>query len=129
METCPTCNLQYQRENKSNHALTITVLAAISQYFSRKCKKKIINLADKSCHLQSDEHKIKKSWYFEVSYRDKNIIPKFSTNKSTTHEEKEVISRINNNLTDKTYTNVNPEFNQVDGLIKRATDGCGKNFQ
>ena len=40
--------------------------------------------------------------------------------KSTTHLENEVISRVNNNLTDKAYTYLNPEFDQVDGLVKKS---------
>ena len=48
--------------------------------------------------------------------------------KSATHIENEVISRINNNLTDKTYTHINPDFEQVDNLIKSAIDECTQHF-
>ena len=56
METCPTCNLQYKRNNKYNHELTNTHLAANNQYYCQQCKK-IVSLADKRFHLQSNEHK------------------------------------------------------------------------
>ena len=36
--------------------------------------------------------------------------------------ENEVISRKNKNLTDKTYTNLSPEFDHVNGLVKRNID-------
>ena len=42
--------------------------------------------------------------------------------------EKEVISRINNNLTDKTYTYINPDFEKVDNLFKRTIDECTQHF-
>ena len=48
--------------------------------------------------------------------------------KSAAHIEKEVISRINNNLTDKTYTYINPDFEKIDNLIKRAIDECTQHF-
>ena len=32
MEFCPTCNLQYKRNNKNSHDLTNTNLAANNQY-------------------------------------------------------------------------------------------------
>ena len=56
MEHCPTCNLQYKRNNKYNHELTNAHLAAINQYYCQQCKR-ILNLADKRFHLQSNEHK------------------------------------------------------------------------
>ena len=43
-------------------------------------------------------------WYCDVCKKDININTKSSHIKSATHIENEVISRINNNLTDKTYT-------------------------
>ena len=33
METCTTCKLQYKRNNKYNHKLTNTHLAASNQYY------------------------------------------------------------------------------------------------
>ena len=67
-------------------------------------------------------------WYCEVCKRDINIITKSSYIKSASHIENEVISRINDNLTDKTYTYINPDFEQVDKLIKRAIDECTQFF-
>ena len=55
MEHCPTCNLQYKRINNYNQDLTNTHLAANNQYYCQQCKK-ILNLADKRFHLQSNEH-------------------------------------------------------------------------
>ena len=48
--------------------------------------------------------------------------------KSAAHIEKELLSRINNILTDKTYTYINPDFEKVDNLIKRAFDECIQHF-
>ena len=48
MEYCPTCNLQYKRNNKYNHELINAHLAAINQYYCQQCKR-ILNLADKNC--------------------------------------------------------------------------------
>ena len=39
MEHCPTCNLQYTQNNKYNHDLTNTHLAAIYQYYCQRCKR------------------------------------------------------------------------------------------
>ena len=65
METCPTDNLQHKRNNKHNHELTNTRVAA-KNYYCQQCKR-IINLADLRKHLQSNEHKIKeKMFYCEV---------------------------------------------------------------
>ena len=36
MEHCPTCNLQYKRNNKDNHELTNTHLAANNQYYCQQ---------------------------------------------------------------------------------------------
>ena len=128
MEHCPTCNLQYKRNNKNNHDLTNTHLAANKQYYCQQCKK-VINLADKRFHLQSNEHKnSKRMWYCEVCKKDININTKSSHIKSAAHIESEVISRINNNLTDKTYTYINPDFEKVDNLVERAIDDCTKYF-
>ena len=128
MEHCSTCNLQYKRNNKYNHELTNTHLAAINQYYCQQCKK-IINLADKRLHLQSDEHKnSKRMWYCDICKKDININTKSSHIKSATHIEIEVFSRINNNLTDRTYTYINPDFEKVDDLVKRAIDDCTKYF-
>ena len=129
MEHCPTCNLQYKRNNKYNHEITNTHLAANNQYYCQQCKR-IINLADKRFHLQSNEHKnSKRMWYCEVCKKDININTKSSHIKSAAHIKNEVISRINNNLTDKTYTYINPDFEKVDNLVERAIDDCKKYFR
>ena len=60
-------------------------------------------------------------WYCEVCKKDININTKSSHIKSAAHIENEVISRINNNLTCKTYTYINPDF-------ERAIDDCTKYF-
>ena len=128
MEHCPTCNLQYKRNNKFNHELTNAHLAASNQYYCQQCKR-ILNLADKRFHLQSNEHKnAKRMWYCEVCKKDININTKSSHIKSAEHIENEVISRINNNLTDRTYRYINPDFEKVDDLVKRAIDDCTKYF-
>ena len=128
MEHCPNCNVQYKRNNKYNHDLTNTHLAANNQYYCQQCKR-ILNLADKRLHLQSNEQKnSKRMWYCDVCKKDININTKSSHIKSATHIENEVISRINNNLTDKTYTYINPDFEKVDNLVERAIDDCRKYF-
>ena len=66
--------------------------------------------------------KVKECGIGESSKKDTNIITKSSHIKSATHIENEVFSRINNNLTDKTYKYINPVFEKVDNLIKRAFD-------
>ena len=104
MEHCPTCNLHNKRNNKCNHELTNTHLAANNQYYCQKCKR-ILGLADKKFHLQSNEHKnSKRMWYCEVCKKDININTESSHIKSAAHIENEVISRTNYNFTDKTYT-------------------------
>ena len=60
--------------------------------------------------------------------KDVNINIKSSHIKSATHIENEVFSRKNNNLTDKTYTYINPDFEKVDNLVERAIDDCTKYF-
>ena len=129
MEHCPTCNSQYKRNNKYNHELTNTHLATNKQYYCQQCKK-ILNIADETFHLQSNEHKNRKKrmWYCEACKKDININTKPSHIKSATHIENEVISRINNNLTDKTYTYINPNFEKVDKLNKKAIDECTQHF-
>ena len=128
MEHCPTCNLQYKRNNKYNDELTNAHLAAINQYYCQQCKQ-IINLADKRFHLQSDEYKnSKRMWYCDLCKKDININTKSSHIKSAAHIENEVISRINNNLTDRTYRYINPDYERVDNLVKRAIDDCTKYF-
>ena len=67
--------------------------------------------------------------YCESYKKDININTKSSHIKSAANIENEVISRINNNLTDKTYTYINPDFEKVDNLVKRAIDDCTKYFQ
>ena len=64
----------------------------------------------------------------EECKKDKNINTKSSHIKSAAHIEKEVNSRIKNNLTDKTYTYINPNFEKVDNLFKRAIDECTQHF-
>ena len=128
MEHYPTCNLQYKGNNKNNHELTNTHLAANNQYYCQQCKR-ILSLADKRFHLQSNEHKnSKRMWYCEAYKKDIKISTKSSHIKSAAHLEKEVISRINNNLTDKTYTYTNPDFEQADNLVKRAIDESTQHF-
>ena len=124
MKHCPTCNLLYKRNHANNHELTSTHLAAKNQYYCQQCKR-IINLADKRFHLQSSEHKnSKRMWYCEACKKDININTKSSHIQSAAHIDNEVISRINKNLTDKTYTYNNPDIEHVDNLIKRAVHGC-----
>ena len=67
-------------------------------------------------------------WYCEACKKDININTKSSHIKSTAHIEKEVISRIKNNLEDKTYTYINPDFEKVDNFFKRAIDDCTQHF-
>ena len=128
METCPTCNLQYKRNNKYNDELTNAHLAANNQYYCQQCKK-VVNLADKRLHLQSDEHKnSKRMWYCELCKKDINVNTKSSHIKSAAHIENEVITRINSNLTDRIYTYINPDFEKVDDLVRRAIEDCTKYF-
>ena len=120
------CNIK--RNNKYNHELNNTHLAANNQYYCQHCNR-ILNLADKRFHLQSKEHKNnKRKCYCEVFKKDIKINTKSSHIKSAAHIENEVISRINNNFTDKTNTYINPDFEQVDDLIKRAIDECTQHF-
>ena len=66
MEHCQLCNLHHKRNSKLNHELTNTHLAANIQNHCQQCKR-ILNLADKRFHLQSNEHKInKRMWYCEA---------------------------------------------------------------
>ena len=67
-------------------------------------------------------------WYCEVCKRGIKINTKSSHIKSAAHIENEVISTINKNLTDKTYTYINTDFEQVENLIKRAIDECTQHF-
>ena len=104
MEHCPACNLQYKRNSIYNHELTNTHLAANNQNYCQHCKR-ILNMADKRFLLQSNEHKnSKRMWYCEAFKKDININTKCSHIKTAAHIENEVISRVNNNLTDKSYT-------------------------
>ena len=61
-------------------------------------------------------------WYCEVCKKEIKFITKSFHIKSAAHKESKVISRMKNNRTDKTYTNINPDFEKVDNLIKRAID-------
>ena len=72
--------------------------------------------------------KSKRMWFYEAFKKDINNNTKSSHIKSAAHIENEVISRINNNLTDKTYTYINPDYEQVDNLIKRTIDECTPQF-
>ena len=120
--------MQYKRNNKYNHEITNTHLAVNNQYYCQQCKR-ILNLADKRLHLQSDEHKnSKRMWYCDICKKDINFNTKSSHIKSATHIENEVISRINNNLTDRTYRYINPDYERVDNLVKSAIDDCTKYF-
>ena len=124
MEHCPTCSLQYKRNNKDNHNLNNTHLAANNQYYCQQCKR-IINLADKIFLLQSNkDENSKRMLYCEACKKDLNINTKSSHIKSAAHTENEIISRMNNNLTDKTYTYINPDFGKLENLVKRAIDEC-----
>ena len=38
-------------------------------------------------------------------------------------------SRVYDKLSDETYTYLNPQFDQVDGLVEKAIDDCEKHFQ
>ena len=117
MEHCPTCNLQNKQNNKYNHALTNTHLAANNQYYCQQGKR-ILSLADIRFHSQSNEHKnSKRMCYCDAFEKDININTNSSHFKSAAHLENEVISGINNNLTDKTYTYIIPDFEKVDNLI------------
>ena len=67
-------------------------------------------------------------WYCEPCKKDININTKSSHIKSAAHIENEGISRINSNLTNKTYKYINPNFEKVDNLVKRAIDECTQHF-
>ena len=104
MENCPTCNLQYKRNIKHNHELTNTHIAANNQNYCLQGKR-ILYLADKKFHLQSNEHEnSKRMWYCEACKKEIIINTKSSHIKSAAHMENEVTPRINNNLTDETFT-------------------------
>ena len=65
-------------------------------------------------------------WYCVSCKNNININTKSSHIKSAALIENEVISRINNNLTDKTYTYINPDFEKLDNLVEGAIDDCTK---
>ena len=67
-------------------------------------------------------------WYCELCKKNININTKSSHIKSALHIENEITSRINNNLTDRTYTYNNPDFEKVDNLVQRAINDCTKYF-
>ena len=67
-------------------------------------------------------------WYCDACKKDIIFNTKSSHIKSAAHLETEVISRINNNLTDKTYAYFNPDFEKTDNLIIRAFDECTHYF-
>ena len=57
-------------------------------------------------------------WYWEVCKNDVNLITKSSHIKSDTKTENGLVSRINNNPTDKTNTYNNPKFNKIVVLVE-----------
>ena len=63
-------------------------------------------------------------WNCEACKKDINFNTTSSHIKPATHIENEVSSRMNKNLTDKTYTYINPDFEKKDNLVKRAIDDC-----
>ena len=67
-------------------------------------------------------------WYCEACEKDINVNTKPSHIKSAALLENEFISRMNSNLTDKTYTYINPDSEQVNNLVKRAIDECAQHF-
>ena len=67
-------------------------------------------------------------WYCEACKKDKNMNTKSSHIKYAAHLENEVISRINKNLTDKTFTYINPDFEQIDSSVKATVDECTQHF-
>ena len=58
-------------------------------------------------------------WYCDACKKDINNNNKSSNIKSAANFKNEVISRIKINLTDKIFTYINPDFEQVDNLIKQ----------
>ena len=56
-------------------------------------------------------------WHCKACKKDINTNTKYSHFTSAAHIENEVFSRINNNLTDKTYTYINPDFEKIDNFI------------
>ena len=71
---------------------------------------------------------VKELMYCEACKKDIINNTKSLHIKSTAHMENEVISRINNHLTDKTYRYINPAFEQVDNSTRRAIDECRQHF-
>ena len=67
-------------------------------------------------------------WCCEVCNTDIKIITKSSPIKSTAHIGKQVTPRLNNNLTERKYTYLNPEVNRVDDLFTTVIDDCTKSF-
>ena len=67
-------------------------------------------------------------FYCEACKKDRNFIAKSPHMKSKSHIEYKSIYRINDNLTDKTYTHLKPDFEQVDVLVKRTIDDRIKYF-
>ena len=72
---------------------------------------------------------MEKKWFFETCKKRKFIVTKFSHNKPTTHTEKELLSRINNSLTDKVDTHLNPFSEQVNNLVKGAIHDYTQHFR
>ena len=67
-------------------------------------------------------------WYCEACKKDISVNTKSSHIKSVPHIENEIISRVNINLTDETYTYINPDFEKIHNLIERAIDECTQHF-
>ena len=84
-------------------------------------------MGNRRSHLLTDEQKKKKQmWCCEVFRKDINFKTKSSDKISDAHKESEIFSRTNKYFADKTYTYLNLEFDQKDGLVKRANDDCTK---
>ena len=71
---------------------------------------------------------VKESGIVRHVKKDININTTSSHIKSAAHIENEVILRINNNLTDETYTYINQDFEKVDNLFNKAIDECTQHF-
>ena len=91
MESRPNCNLQYNRNSKKTHERANTHLSANNQYYSQHCER-ILSLADKKFHLQSNEPKNNiKIFCCEVCKKDINFNTKSSHIKYDPHKEKSSI--------------------------------------
>ena len=66
--------------------------------------------------------------YYEACQKDIKFFIKSNHIKSRPHTKNEFIYGINKNLRDETYTHLNPDFELVDDLVRRATNDCTKKF-